>query len=98
MGRRRRVSHGIPSLSGSRITDDCRSAKKAMVRNGIENSDSKTSRKGSNNSASNIRQKMVLSNEQQKVLQYVVAEGKNIFFTGSAGMSHFYLYCIYPKD
>jgi hypothetical protein len=27
----------------------------------------------------------VLSSEQQKVLQMVVAEGKNMFFTGSAG-------------
>jgi hypothetical protein len=29
--------------------------------------------------------KLSLSLEQQKVLQLVVAEGKNIFFTGSAG-------------
>jgi ATP-dependent DNA helicase PIF1 len=33
----------------------------------------------------NIQQKVVLSLEQQKVLSLVVAEGKNIFFTGSAG-------------
>ncbi|WRT70775.1 uncharacterized protein IL334_007774 [Kwoniella shivajii] len=33
----------------------------------------------------NIKQKVVLSAEQQKVMQLVVAEGKSIFFTGSAG-------------
>ena len=41
----------------------------------------------SSSSAMNIRQKVTLSNEQQKVLSHVVAEGKNIFFTGSAGKS-----------
>jgi hypothetical protein len=35
----------------------------------------------------NIKQKLVLSGEQQKVLQLVVSEGKNMFFTGSAGAS-----------
>lgn len=34
----------------------------------------------------NIKQKLVLSAEQQKVLQIVVGEGKNVFFTGSAGV------------
>jgi ATP-dependent DNA helicase PIF1 len=33
----------------------------------------------------NIVQKISLSLEQQKVLTLVVQEGKNIFFTGSAG-------------
>ncbi|OCF36037.1 ATP-dependent DNA helicase PIF1 [Kwoniella heveanensis CBS 569] len=33
----------------------------------------------------NIKQKVTLSAEQQKVLSLVVGEGKNIFFTGSAG-------------
>ncbi|WVQ85854.1 hypothetical protein IAT38_008022 [Cryptococcus sp. DSM 104549] len=33
----------------------------------------------------NIKQKVTLSTEQQKVLQMVVGEGKNMFFTGSAG-------------
>ena len=37
----------------------------------------------------NIAQKMTLSVEQQKVLALVVAEGKNIFFTGSAGKFSF---------
>ena len=36
-------------------------------------------------SSVNIKQKLTLSTEQQKVLSLVVAEGKNIFFTGSAG-------------
>lgn len=35
----------------------------------------------------NILQKISLSQEQQKVLQLVVEDGKNIFFTGSAGES-----------
>ncbi|WWC72652.1 uncharacterized protein I206_106616 [Kwoniella pini CBS 10737] len=35
--------------------------------------------------ALNIKQKVTLSAEQQKVMSLVVAEGKNIFFTGSAG-------------
>lgn len=42
---------------------------------------------GSNASGLDIKQKLVLSLEQQKVLSHVVAEGKNIFFTGSAGKS-----------
>ncbi|WWC65256.1 uncharacterized protein I303_107873 [Kwoniella dejecticola CBS 10117] len=36
-------------------------------------------------SSLNIKQKVTLSAEQQMVMQLVVAEGKNIFFTGSAG-------------
>jgi hypothetical protein len=36
-------------------------------------------------SSLNIRQKVALSSEQQRVLQMVVEEGKNVFFTGSAG-------------
>jgi len=48
--------------------------------------------KGRSDSASsishlNIQQKLSLSIEQQKVLNLVVAEGKSIFFTGSAGES-----------
>lgn len=35
----------------------------------------------------NIRNKLVLSAEQQAVLRIVVDEGKNVFFTGSAGTS-----------
>lgn len=35
--------------------------------------------------AMTIEQKITLSEEQQKVLQLVVTEQKNIFFTGSAG-------------
>lgn len=35
--------------------------------------------------ALNIKQKVMLSSEQQKILTMVVDEGKNIFFTGSAG-------------
>ena len=34
----------------------------------------------------NIKQKVILSPEQQRVLQLVVEEGKNVFFTGSAGL------------
>ncbi|WVN85357.1 uncharacterized protein L203_100502 [Cryptococcus depauperatus CBS 7841] len=33
----------------------------------------------------NIKQKVALSNEQQRVLSLVVDEGKSVFFTGSAG-------------
>ena len=33
----------------------------------------------------NIKQKVVLSSEQQRVLQLVVNDGKSLFFTGSAG-------------
>ncbi|WWC92397.1 uncharacterized protein L201_007354 [Kwoniella dendrophila CBS 6074] len=33
----------------------------------------------------NIKQKVTLSAEQQKVMSLVIGEGKNIFFTGSAG-------------
>jgi ATP-dependent DNA helicase PIF1 len=36
-------------------------------------------------STANIRQKVVLSTEQQEVLRIVVDEGKSVFFTGSAG-------------
>ena len=35
--------------------------------------------------ALNIKQKVLLSSEQQKILTMVVDEQKNIFFTGSAG-------------
>lgn len=35
----------------------------------------------------NIKQRLTLSDEQKRVLQMVVEEGKNVFFTGSAGMS-----------
>lgn len=35
----------------------------------------------------NIKNKLILSSEQQAVLRMVVDEGKNIFFTGSAGAS-----------
>jgi hypothetical protein len=38
----------------------------------------------SNTSTLNIKQKIVLSNEQQQILKLVLG-GKNIFFTGSAG-------------
>ena len=34
----------------------------------------------------NIKQRIVLSNEQKEVLNMVVKEGKSLFFTGSAGM------------
>lgn len=37
------------------------------------------------NKSLNVKQKLLLSNEQQQVLQMVVAEGKSLFFTGSAG-------------
>lgn len=33
----------------------------------------------------NIRNQLVLSTEQQEVLRMVVDQGRNIFFTGSAG-------------
>lgn len=64
-----------------------RTTKRAMQAQGA------SSRPGSRNSNKsegkapgiNIKQKMVLSLEQQKVLSLVVQEGKNIFFTGSAG-------------
>lgn len=37
--------------------------------------------------AMNIKQKVTLSPEQQMVLKLVVEDGKNVFFTGSAGQS-----------
>ena len=55
-----------------------------MVRAGSAKSNRSNSA-GTNAPGLNIKQKMVLSSEQQKVLSLVVAEGKNIFFTGSAG-------------
>ncbi len=63
-----------------------RTAKKAMVRPGSSAS-KRSNSAGSSGPTLNIKQKMVLSSEQQKVLQHVVAEGRNIFFTGSAGRS-----------
>jgi PIF1-like helicase len=43
----------------------------------------------------NIKQKVVLSPEQQRILKFVVEDGKNVFFTGSAGEnpSH-YMYSV----
>ena len=47
-----------------------------------------TSSKGKGNGKLvNIKQQIVLSAEQTKVLRMVVDEGKNVFFTGSAGAS-----------
>ncbi|ORX40955.1 hypothetical protein BD324DRAFT_29926 [Kockovaella imperatae] len=67
--------------------EDILVAKKAM-----QNNSSTSKRSGSTGSSGlaaaptmNIKQKIVLSTEQQQVLQLVVAEGKNMFFTGSAG-------------
>ena len=40
---------------------------------------------GVGTSTLNIRQKVTLSSEQQKVLQLVVSGGQSVFFTGSAG-------------
>ncbi|WWD20773.1 hypothetical protein CI109_105250 [Kwoniella shandongensis] len=57
-------------------------SKRAMART---NSTGKTKIATSSGPSLNIKQRVVLSAEQQKVLQLVVAEGKNIFFTGSAG-------------
>lgn len=37
-----------------------------------------------------IKQKLVLSPEQQSVLRMVVEDGENVFFTGSAGTSRFH--------
>lgn len=45
----------------------------------------------------NIKQKVLLSLEQQKVLQFVVGDGKNVFFTGSAGMSTFTFPFLHPQ-
>jgi len=56
---------------------------------GSNTSDGNKRSKSTGNAAGaiNIAQKMTLSVEQQKVLSLVLAEGKNIFFTGSAGKS-----------
>ena len=59
-------------------------AKKAMQGGPSKRSTSAGS-VGSSKVVMNIKQKVVLSNEQQQVMQSVVGEGKNIFFTGSAG-------------
>ncbi|KAK8850592.1 hypothetical protein IAR55_004511 [Kwoniella newhampshirensis] len=57
-------------------------SKRAMAKT---NSTGNTKTVTSTGPSLNIKQKVALSAEQQKVLQLVVAEGKNIFFTGSAG-------------
>ncbi|WVF67909.1 hypothetical protein IAT40_002671 [Kwoniella sp. CBS 6097] len=56
-------------------------SKKAMSRTGSGGK----SKAVSSGPSLNIKQKVTLSAEQQKVLSLVVGEGKNIFFTGSAG-------------
>ena len=67
---------------------DNRITKKAMSRPAAIATSKRSTSAGSSSSALDIRQKIALSTEQQKVLSHVVAEGKNIFFTGSAGKSH----------
>ncbi|RXK41952.1 hypothetical protein M231_00673 [Tremella mesenterica] len=67
--------------------EDQSTTKKAMLqrpnsRNSARSNSNKSTKSGG---VMDIRQKIVLSTEQQKVLSLVVAEGKNIFFTGSAG-------------
>ncbi|BEI91501.1 uncharacterized protein CcaverHIS019_0403210 [Cutaneotrichosporon cavernicola] len=71
--------------------DDFSSAKKVMETGGLSRTNSSssvgTSRKKTKPSLPtvNIRNKLVLSTEQQEVLKMVVDQGRNIFFTGSAG-------------
>lgn len=48
-------------------------------------SSSGTSKPKGKSGSLNIKQQIVLSGEQQKILKMVVQEGKNVFFTGSAG-------------
>ena len=66
-------------------TKSYRVAKKAMQAGPSGKRPSSAGSSGSGRMAMNIKQKVVLSNEQQQVLQLVVGEVKNIFFTGSAG-------------
>lgn len=67
------------------------SAKKVMETGGFSRTNSSGSMGSSNKKSKaafptvNIRNKLVLSTEQQEVLKMVVDQGKNIFFTGSAG-------------
>lgn len=70
----------------------CSGARKAKESGGSLTRTNSSSSTGSTNKKSkpafptvNIRNKLVLSAEQQAVLKLVVDEGKNIFFTGSAG-------------
>lgn len=74
----------VESRASLRVADLVRSGKKmaAPTRTG-----SNKSNKSDSAPTVNIKQKLVLSGEQQKVLQLVVSEGKNMFFTGSAGAS-----------
>ncbi|GMK58938.1 hypothetical protein CspeluHIS016_0603800 [Cutaneotrichosporon spelunceum] len=71
--------------------EDFSSAKKVMEAGGLSRTDSSSSvgtvRKKSKPSVPtvNIRNRLVLSTEQQEVLKMVVDQGRNIFFTGSAG-------------
>jgi len=74
----------LPKKSGE--ADDRSTAKKAMARP-TSAASKRSNSAGSSAPGLNIKQKIVLSTEQQKVLSHVVAEGKNIFFTGSAGES-----------
>lgn len=64
-----------------------RTAKKAMRTQPTSGATKRSNSAGSSAAGLNIQQKISLSSEQQKVLTHVVAEGKNIFFTGSAGMT-----------
>ncbi|WVW80758.1 hypothetical protein I302_102744 [Kwoniella bestiolae CBS 10118] len=69
----------LPSLTKRALPweEEHTTSKKAMTR---------TSSAGKSAGPSlNIKQKVALSAEQQKVMQLVVSEGQNIFFTGSAG-------------
>jgi len=83
MGGEYKVSYAMP---GANDELRCSAAKKAMARTGSATS-KRTNSASSSTSTISIKQKVVLSAEQQKVLTLVVQEGKNIFFTGSAGKS-----------
>lgn len=66
--------------------EDSLSAARKLSRSiSAEASSSKDKGKGKNAGSLNVKQQLVLSTEQQKVLKLVVDGGKNVFFTGSAG-------------
>lgn len=83
------LSHGMSRCSGRgrgsaleiRLADTARPAKKPARTGSVRSNTS------AGVPAVNIKQRMVLSDEQKQVLQMVVQDGKSIFFTGSAGTS-----------
>lgn len=64
----------------------CSDLKMASRSSSVMSFADKDTAKGTNRRSSlNIKQKVVLSAEQQKVLEMVTVDGKSLFFTGSAG-------------